>query len=325
MFRVGTSENYELAYRRFHLISLIAALAAICVLARLSGHAWFVVTLAVMLIPHLIDPFLDDVRVGNVNRLQLLLLAGFLLLRLRDGKAWADLSAGALLGAAVTFKPNLALVPVILGIGWLTAARYRSALRVGGGILIGAAGSVFFSSYAFGGSGVWIEWVRAVRSLPADIIPVRMGNLAPSLVVAESLGLRTGGPIAFGLLATVLLLVVLVFRRAPIGSHDTRGDVLLTGLGTAVYLLSAPLVWTHYYVLATPLILFNLRPCRRSTGGTAAWCRSRQMVAMLAAVLLSRRLFLRTPHEAGWGAAISVLLLVSAALIDHLYSSKRAR
>jgi hypothetical protein len=60
------------------------------------------------------EPLASEIRVGNVNQLQLGGVALFALARRLPAPAARELVSGALLGALVAFKPTLALAPLLL-------------------------------------------------------------------------------------------------------------------------------------------------------------------------------------------------------------------
>ena len=100
--------------------------------------------------------------------------------------------------------------------------------------------------------------------------------------------------------------------------RETSEDVALAGIGCMAYLLSSPLVWVHYFVLAIPLALWLLRPragaSLRIAGGLAA------AVATAIVLLANRPLeaIIGQGHPA-WVAATSnsgALLLLGAAMIE---------
>ena len=56
-----------------------------------------------------------------------------------------------------------------------------------------------------GRPSIWLDWVRALESLPGDFIPVRMGNFAFSRLLEEGTGISVSGPLTGLLLAAAAL------------------------------------------------------------------------------------------------------------------------
>ena len=129
-------------------------MAGLATFARLAGLSWSAAALLVTLGVGWFAPALSDVRVGNVNRVQLGWLALYLGLascrRLGGGR---NVVAGLVLGLGVAFKPNLAFPALTLGLGWMVLGRWRKLFLQ----VAGAAGGACWSRSPCrpGGSDRW--------------------------------------------------------------------------------------------------------------------------------------------------------------------------
>jgi len=185
-------------------------------------------------------PVVSDMRVGNVNSIQLAVLAAWLGWRRRSSSPAADGVGGLILGLAVMFKPNLIFVPGLLVAFWLVHRRTET-----------------------------LAWhaVAALQQLPNDIITVELGNfgLAPLIRDWLAFELALVLTLLFGTLAVVG--IVAGRRRAssrPEGgapeSGQLHGEAVVVAMGCLVMLLGSELVWLHYFVLAIPMLLVLFRP-----------------------------------------------------------------
>src|SRR5207249_4594757 len=217
-----TSGSYESDYRVFQLLSLAAGVGAVALLARLLGYSWLATLAAAVVFSDWYEPFLSDVRVGNVNRLELGLLALFL---------------------------------------WLRGGRQGRGRRVLGGAVLAAATLVV---RALGGRG------------------------------------QSEADEASGLL----------------------DDARMVALGGLIWLLSAPLVWAHYLLLAVPAAVLALRPTSGRRGAS-------RLVAAAATVtlMLNPLRAMGVVHGAGQMATASVLGLAALwlVLLNDVYRASTSR
>lgn len=227
------------------------------------------------------EPLASDLRVGNVNQLQLAGVAMYLLLRCRpesllllDDHRVLDLFSGLVLGLLVAFKPTLAVIPMLLTMAWIIDRRWRTLLTQGIAA-VAAAGVAFVVGCRFLHSwSAWWDWKNALPDLEkVSDVSVQIGNFSLARVIREA----TSGPAGEGInLAPILLILVLVLaavallltrRRWPgaLSAADDRQvwferDFLVTALGCTLSVVALKLVWLHYYILLIPLLLYVLRP-----------------------------------------------------------------
>ena len=265
-------EDYDASQRAFQRASLLAYLAGIVVIASLLGYSAVGACLWIVLLLQLFNPFVDDTIAGNVNRLQLLALSLFLLVagcgRTSARAGLRDVLAGVLLGATLAFKPNLAAIAGVLGLGWLVAGETRRVVATAVGLAAGAGVAVLLSAAFFGSLEPWRAWMHDLPRLLAAGSPsaggAADGNYALARLLRDSAGITPGAVLPAVLLAIVAaaLIAARVRRGDPRAAGETPAarDVLLLGVGACVSLLGSELAWQHYFVAAVPLAMFLLRP-----------------------------------------------------------------
>jgi hypothetical protein len=288
-FRALSSGNYETDFRNYRLLLLACLVIAVVMLARLTGHAWSTTLGAVAVFSAWFPAFSSDLRVGNVNSLQLAALAIYLWTVTRLRWRHREILGGAILGLALAFKPNVAFVGGALAVRWIVDREMGRLLRhaIGGA----AAGvlAVVLASASFGSSNCWKHWLAAMRSLPADIITVDLGNFAPARLIGDQIGFNPS--LVLGILfAGAVLATMIRTRRTPgsrAGSPAAIPDALVEGLplsiGCLLLLLIPQLAWLHYFVFTIPMLLILLRPlgAASSERGAIVWRRILPAFALL--------------------------------------------
>ena len=236
------SRNYDRALLQDHallLITFIAGVLALCRLARVRW-CWSLLLLAMLLLWY--RGFEADLRVGSVNSLQLAAVAAML---------WSPpLLAGAILGLLIAFKPNLILIAVVVFIARVVLREWhRLRLEILGGT-IGVALAIVVTAINYGTFRVWLQWVTAANEFFHRLQTRDERNVAPALSLFQQYGTWLSYLIAAILIAIVAYAIVRAKRR---------DDALLVGLAILIYLISAPVVWLHYMVLALPLAIALMR------------------------------------------------------------------
>ena len=235
------SGDYDRALTQYHAFVLFCFAAGVLLFCRASGVSW---AAALFLLAGLLlwyRGFEADLRVGNVNSIQLFFLAvAVAFMRVR----WL------LFGALLLFKPNVMFVPLLFAVARVARREHRALVR---DLVAGAAGALVafvVASLAYGSPRVWLQWVSAANDF-YHRLPTRMErNVTPALALFHEHGEWIGYAIAAALIAIVCAAIV----RAK--ANDAP---LLAGLGVAIYLISANVVWLHYMVLAVPLAIALLR------------------------------------------------------------------
>ncbi len=263
LFGVFSGADYEASQLWFQRASLVAYAAAIAILARLLGFSLTAGLLALGALLQWFNPFVDDVLAGNVNRLQLFVVALFLCLECRLRFRGRHVVAGVLLGALLAFKPNLAAIAAVVVLGWGIAGEGRRVVASLVGQVAGVLLAVLASIAFFGSAAPWSAWMRELPRLMRAGSPVagdaREGNYALVRLLRDAAGVSLG-PVLPALLVLATIAALVVGRRRSASAPDATLTVLLVGVGAAVSLLATELAWQHYFVAIVPLALFLLRP-----------------------------------------------------------------
>ena len=227
--------DYDRAYLIWSILGLVSLVAAIAMIARALRWplAAFLFFLAFVLL--LFQPLTSELRVENVNEVQLLIIAAYFVT--------PPAVRGAILGIAIALKPNVAIALPLVAAFEIAHDR-RKLLPEMLGVAAGGAAAVAVSSAYFRSPTVWLDWLRAARTLSQTIYARETGNVAPALFL--------------GRYAWVLAIVLTIAAAFVVVRHREASAELAVSLGLVVYLLSAPLVWIHYLLLAIPLIMILL-------------------------------------------------------------------
>jgi len=267
LFGVASTGDYYRDLARFQALSLLTYALSIFGIAWLLGFSPASCALLVMLFLSWFGPALSDSRVVNVNRLQLGMLAAYLLVRSRHRWASRDLIAGFVLGLATLFKPNLVFVVGALGMSWVILGRWRRLVRESIGMAVAVALGVGISSCWFGSAAAWWNWMAVMPELMLESDhSIAKGNYALSRILEEHVGWSNTPLMLVTSLGAVGVMLWRMRRHRPAGGSEVepqselRLDVLMVGLGAAVSVLTAKLAWLHYFVLVIPLALYLLRP-----------------------------------------------------------------
>ena len=256
------SRDYDRALWQYHIVVLLAFIAGVLLIARRVEipWAWALFLLAGLL--HYYRGFEADLRVGNVNSLQLLMIAVAL---------WSPPAiAGAILGLLVCFKPNLLFVLLLLLLARVFNRDLRRLkLEVLGG-LGGVVLAVISAAINYGSLSVWTQWVTAANQF-WHRLPTRMErNVTPALALFHEHGAWPG----YALAAVLVLIAAFAIRRGK-----SQDDALIAGVGILIYLMSATVVWLHYMVLVVPVAIALMR-----------W-RATAIVAVLSLILIAEEPF----------------------------------
>jgi hypothetical protein len=276
------SRDYDRALTQYHAFVLLCFIGGVLLLCRAVHVPWWgaLFLLAALLLWY--RGFEADLRVGNVNSIQLLAIAvAVRFVRVR----WL------VFGLLVAFKPNLLFVPLLFAVAQRDVRRVLVDLAQGA---IGGLIAFVVASVSYGSPRVWLQWVSAANAF-YHRLPTRMErNVTPALALFH----QYGEWLSYVLAAVLLIVVCVVVVR-------TKNDdaPLLAGLGIIIYLLTANVVWLHYMVLAIPLAIALLNAGRTST---------RPALALLALLLLAEEPFELLTKQAAFPVEV---WLIAPALI----------
>ncbi len=278
VFGLFGGSQYETVHRAHRLLSIGCGLLAIWMICKLVGaSAWLTLTLLVFLLGWF-GPLHSDVRAGNVNQIQIALLALFSWIQTRWSEPRRYLWGGVLLGLILMFKPNTIFVAVLWAWGFLVSRHYGPLRIAVVGMGGGAAVAMGISSLFFGTPGCWLHWMVALTQMPEQIIPLGGGNASLVMLLKDLLGVDTLLILPFVFLTPVMLVLWRVHHTPPgglPGSHpgEVPAPIHMVAMGCLVYCLSAKLVWWHYLVLVIPSLACALNPkagqSTRGVGGSS--------------------------------------------------------
>lgn len=252
-------ENYDLSLQIFRIFSLLLGgmgIIAICHRLKLSSIE---VLLFLVFLTSWFMPISSELRTANVNLIQLGIIGIAYYIYTSRAIPNNVFIAGVLISSLVSFKPNTVFIPFFLLLWLLLRRENKELLRLFSGLVAGALGSVLLSILYFGHADIWVMWIRALANLPESIITIEMGNFSLNGYISAELNIhKTALPVIVILFSTGSLVFANIRSAnepAPIFKEKDIPILLYTGLGCLVYLLSSPLVWAHYYILAIPSIL----------------------------------------------------------------------
>ena len=280
-------DDYARAQALFALIQYLAAGAGVFVLARLRGIATWPSIWIALAVELTFMPFLQDVRVGNVNSLQLLFVALLLhvaVRRLYSGNALVDGLFIGLMAVFVIFKPNTPWIALAFAIHYGVAHGHRKFwVGVGMAVLFGAL-AFGIGAWYFDDAHVWMEWLQFARGMDGSALPLTLdqGNLSFTMLLAQRS--MSYGPMGYGLIIAAALSVALILATS---SGGRRTDLVIpalraafsdpwcaAGIGVLFTFATSPLVWPHYLLFALVPIFWLVRIDGEVDAGTwgAALC-----------------------------------------------------
>ena len=254
-----SSDDFAAAAAGFQFFSLLCFVAALALLLRLLHFPGWAAVLCFVFFGFQFTPIRADVRVANVNEIQLLALALFIALAATQ----RSFSAGVCLGLGIALKPNLVLVAVAAAAFALISRDFRRLGRTVGGVLAAAFAAVAVSVVYFGRASLWWDFVRSVPATVTRGYPRENGNYAFAALVSTWTDLPLA-EIIVTIAAVVLVVAMLRRRRQESGGADAERafheSFLAAGAGVTLMLLGSRLAWLHYYALTIPIALYLLRP-----------------------------------------------------------------
>jgi hypothetical protein len=308
--------DFELDSTLFEIISLAALAGSLLWLCRRLGYGRARGLLLLGVVAATSEPLFMDLGWGNVNSLQVAMLTGYLVLRSGTPNSGRQIAAGVLLGIAILFKPNLALVVPLLALELILSRRWRDGAVQMGGLAIAGLVALIITEARFGSLAEWAGWIAALSSLGPHYIAA--GYSVPATILMF-LGYGTAHQaqapvlsvliIVIGLGATIAALVRGRAARGPVtlvapvasvapgsGDPDASNDsaeerrwgreAIIIGVAVAIMLIGSPFTWNHYFLLLTPLVVVLLRPQAGEIGGTRC-VGFRQLAAASAVFLMS--------------------------------------
>jgi hypothetical protein len=236
------SRDYDRALQQYHVAVFLAFILGYLLIARAVRLSW---PTALFLLAGLLlwyRGFEADLRVGNVNSLQLMALGASLLS--------PPLIAGTIAGMLIAFKPNLILIPLLLAVARIASRDWRRLrLEVLGGA-IGVAIAIVAAAVRYGSFYIWLQWIARANEFYHRLPTRTERNVTPLLALFHERG---------AWLSYVVALLLTVIAVVAIWRGRSRNDAAIAGIAILIYLLSATVVWLHYMVLVVPIALALMR------------------------------------------------------------------
>jgi len=265
--------NFEQVHLLYTLACFCAVMLAVFLLARLREAPMLPALCIVALVIHDYNPFIQDVRVGNVNSVQLLVLVAMIAAahrRLYERHVWADRAFLAVLAVFLLFKPNTIFIVAALAAHYLVARGARR-FAIGTAVAIPAAlVAAAFGAYYFGSPGVWLDWLRYTQGANGGTLVYSLvkGNTALPVMLAERAGAY--GPTGYSVLLGAAFAVALLVCASSLGRETGRvvpafrawfaDPWVAASIGALAMFIASPLMWPHYFVFALIPIAWLARP-----------------------------------------------------------------
>jgi hypothetical protein len=249
------SRDYESARTTFLVATLVAFVAATLLSVRAVGVRWAWGLYLVAALLTWFRGFEADLRVGNVNSFQFLVVAVIATLLRRDvafrNPGLLHFTAGALGGMLLAFKPNVLYAVVLLLAARAFTRHWRELRFEAAGGIAGGLIAMIITAINYGTFQVWLQWPAAASQFWHRLQTRTERNVAPALSLIEQYG---------SWLSHLLAAVLIVIACVAIWRGRNRIDVLLiAGTGLLIYLLASTVVWLHYMVLTLPVAIALLQ------------------------------------------------------------------
>lgn len=273
-------------------------------------------------------PYTSDVRVANINQIQLFTIALVLWL-LRKQNPYRDIGAGVIFGLSVMFRPSIALIALLLAAVWLLNRHFHKAARFFAGTAAGAVSAVLISAMYFGTFACWSGWLKVAPGLlrtkgERGKGGLDYGNYGLVAVVRQLLSVDLSIVILVALLCLFGFALWKGRGRPPLQIGDADEPTYFEAaaaicLGLAFVLLSSTLVWYHYMILIIPGIMLAATLAFGSYGAVSAT--PVRVVAVVGLVCLTVFPFEALPLPlALWVTMLNVGIMATSAVILYALS-----
>jgi len=248
-------------------LTLLLVTTSILVICRLLGYS--PINSMVVLLPVLawFMPLYSNLRVANVNGIQLGLITLIVYLLKRRAEGFSLFITGLLTGMLVMYKPNLAPVGLLFAGVWVVRQHYLKLSLAVSGMAAGAFVSVLVSSVWLGSTTAWLNWFSYIRQYMDGGPGERGGNYA--IITQLSSDASSLTQLAAAVILCLLCLVLFWWERRGDGDPDLHKNnedrefienTTFIAMGCIIMILTSSMVWLHYYLLTLPMIIIALRP-----------------------------------------------------------------
>jgi hypothetical protein len=254
-------------FGRAHLLHALLQFAcvgtSVFLLARLRGALPAPALCLAAFVLATYNAFVQEVKMGNVNSMQLLVLVGLLhaaVTRRYLARPALEYGLLAMLGAFVVFKPNTALIAAAF------LAHYgivRGPRRLAGGAAVaglGALACVGIGAAYFGSAAVWHDWYRYTQGLNGGTLLYNLdaGNQSVAMLMAErsgAYGAMGNGMILAAAFVTAFAVAMTQLGKRPELLKPLALELLADpwfalSLGVVFTYVASPLLWPHYFLFA---------------------------------------------------------------------------
>ncbi len=266
------SNDYQTDKRKFVIVSLLCFASAVFLLGRQLNFSYFSIFLFYTLITVFFSPYASEVKVGNVNQIQLLLTALFIVLSIRAKDFINYVWAAFFLGISILLKPNTCF---ILLFAMLSAIFHKDIKRFAGyavGFLLSSVVAFSLTALYFKHLHVqaWKDWLATLPTTMSGTFGIELGNYS----LAKLINVYTGQDASLILQAILAGIFIWTLFESNRAGHkvsvktqsavkkerELKSTFFIVGFGTLIMLIGSGLVWGHYYIMTIPLFLFLMRP-----------------------------------------------------------------
>jgi len=255
VFALASSGDFDRDYARFRWLSLAAYVGGLLAFSAMLRYSAARSALALFAFTALYWPFHRDLQSSNLGQIQVGSLALFLYLERRPERS-AQMAAAALLALGVLFKPTLFGLVLLLVPLRISQRHFDRLLREGAAFGVAGAIGLALPYLVLDERCGWLEWLRAFPGILYDPIFLR-GSFLQQLLQVQNLKIFS----LFTLLLTASTAFYILWTRPrPPRTHEQLDTWFVAAISVEIYLLSAPTVHSHYFVLLAPALLLLLRP-----------------------------------------------------------------
>lgn len=318
-----SSGEYDSDVFMYSALSTICSILSVIILCNLLK---FKSTITIVLLIYYITffaPLQCDLRVGNVNQIQLLFISVFIFLMARSKL----LLAGLILGVSFVFKPNIFMIFLLLGLITIIDRSYKnySPLFIGSGI--GMTISVLYASWYFGRLNIWADFIQSLPKTLSGDIPISYGNFSLTMLIQKSTDIKSSIYILFILLSVFIYIIYFTGTKYNLKDelynngcvqHIMDEAFIAASLGMTIMLLSLKVIWYHYFVFTIPLSIYLLRPVEIEAISKIHHLiiRSVTIISLFLGSRFFENIFFFKPVNLSFTLNISTLIITSAALYD---------
>jgi hypothetical protein len=275
--------DFDRAHALFAILQFLAFGASVFLLARMRGlGSWLSICIA-LAVALTFNPFLQDVKFGNVNSFQLLFVAILIQVaakRLHKRHPVVDRLYLAALAVFLVFKPNTLWIAAALALHFAVVRGPRKFLAGTGIAALFSFAALAGGAAYFHGMSAWADWLRYTQGLNGGTLlyALDQGNRSLPMWLAERS--MAYGAMGFSAIVAAVFTLSLV---AAMTSAGKRSDLLApaarrifsdpwlaASIGVVFTFATSPLMWPHYHVFALIPIFWLVRRGRPDLGTGSA-------------------------------------------------------